>query len=133
MATINRASRFYRDIDLSFAKNPFTGDIYTKTNEEAVKASVKNLVLTRFYERPFNPSLGSPVTSLLFEPFTPGTKSTLENVITQLLRNYEPRCRLTDVSVVPKEDENSLDVTIQFTITNVQRPLTVNINLRRTR
>lgn len=133
MATVSRAARFFRDIDLSFAKNPFTGDIYTKTNEEAVKSSVKNLVLTNFYERPFNPALGSPVGSLLFEPFTPGTKSTLENVIIRLLNNYEPRCNLTRVNVTPKEDENSLDVSIEFTINNIQRPVTVNVNLRRTR
>lgn len=133
MAIINRAARFFRDIDLSFRVNPFTKDLYTKINEDAVKASVKNLVLTQFYERPFQPELGSPVYGLLFENFTPTIKSTLETVITQLIENYEPRCELTNVTVTDRQDENSLDVRIDFKVMNVNRPITVIVNLQRTR
>lgn len=133
MAVINRSTRSFRDIDLSFRVNPFTKDIYTKTNEEAVKTSVKHLVLTQFYERPFQPELGSPVYGLLFENFTPTIKSALETVITQLLNNYEPRCQILSVNVTDRPDDNSLDVRIDFRISNVNRPVTVIVNLRRTR
>lgn len=133
MATINRTARFFRDIDLSFRVNPFTKDLYTKTNEEAVKGAVKNLVLTQFYERPFQPELGSPVYGLLFENFTPILKNTLESVIRELIENYEPRAQLTNVTVTDKPDENSLDIRIDFRVVNVSRPVTLIVNLQRTR
>lgn len=133
MAVINRKARFYRDLDLAFAANPFTKDIYVKTNEEAVKNAVKNLVLTQNYERPFHPEIGSPVYGLLFEPFTPLIKNTLEKMISQLINNYEPRATLLGVNVTDKPDENSLDVQIDFRVNNIERPITVNVNLQRTR
>lgn len=133
MAVINRKARFYRDIDLAFAVNPFTKDVYVKTNEEAVKTAIKNLVLTQNYERPFHPEIGSPVYGLLFEPFTPLIKNTLEKVISQLITNYEPRATLLGVTVDDNPDQNSLDVQIDFRINNIERPITVNVNLQRTR
>jgi phage baseplate assembly protein W len=133
MATINRTARFFRDIDLSFRVNPFTKDLYTKTNEEAVKGAVKNLILTQFYERPFQPELGSPVYGLLFENFTPILKNTLESVIRELIENYEPRAQLTNVTVTDRPDENSLDVRIDFRVVNISRPVTLIVNLQRTR
>lgn len=133
MAVINRKVRFYKDIDLAFAANPFTKDIYVKNNEEAVKAAIKNLVLTQNYERPFHPEIGSPVYGLLFEPFTPLLKNTLEKVISQLINNFEPRATLLGVNVDDNPDQNSLDVQIDFRVNNIERPITVNVNLQRTR
>jgi phage baseplate assembly protein W len=133
MAVINRKARFYRDIDLAFAVNPFTKDVYVKTNEEAVKTAIKNLVLTQNYERPFHPEIGSPVYGLLFEPFTPLIKNTLEKVISQVITNYEPRATLLGVTVDDNPDQNSLDVQIDFRVNNIERPITVNVNLQRTR
>ena len=133
MAVINRKARFYRDIDLAFAVNPFTKDVYVKTNEEAVKTAIKNLVLTQNYERPFHPEIGSPIYGLLFEPFTPLIKNTLEKLISQVITNYEPRATLLGVTVTDDPDQNSLDVQIDFRINNIERPITVNVNLQRTR
>lgn len=133
MAVINRKARFYRDIDLAFAVNPFTKDVYVKTNEEAVKTAIKNLVLTQNYERPFHPEIGSPIYGLLFEPFTPLIKNTLEKLISQVITNYEPRATLLGVTVDDNPDQNSLDVQIDFRINNIERPITVNVNLQRTR
>lgn len=133
MAVINRKARFYRDIDLAFAVNPFTKDVYVKTNEEAVKTAIKNLVLTQNYERPFHPEIGSPIYGLLFEPFTPLIKNTLEKLISQLITNYEPRATLLGVTVDDDPDQNSLDVQIDFRVNNIERPITVNVNLQRTR
>ena len=133
MAVINRKARFYRDIDLAFAVNPFTKDVYVKTNEEAVRTAIKNLVLTQNYERPFHPEIGSPIYGLLFEPFTPLIKNTLEKLISQVITNYEPRATLLGVTVDDNPDQNSLDVQIDFRINNIERPITVNVNLQRTR
>lgn len=133
MAVINRKARFYRDIDLAFAVNPFTKDVYVKTNEEAVRTAIKNLVLTQNYERPFHPEIGSPIYGLLFEPFTPLIKNTLEKLISQVITNYEPRATLLGVTVTDDPDQNSLDVQIDFRINNIERPITVNVNLQRTR
>ena len=133
MAVINRKARFYRDIDLAFAVNPFTKDVYVKTNEEAVRTAIKNLVLTQNYERPFHPEIGSPIYGLLFEPFTPLIKNTLEKLISQVITNYEPRATLLGVTVTDDLDQNSLDVQIDFRINNIERPITVNVNLQRTR
>lgn len=133
MAVINRKVRYYRDIDMSLSLNPFSRDVYTKVNEEAIKNSLKNLILTKNYERPFRPEIGSPIYGLLFEPFTPVIKNVLEKVITQLIENFEPRVDLTSVIVTDKPDENSLDIRIEFRMANVERPITVNVNLERTR
>lgn len=133
MATIFRKARFFRDIDMAFRVNPFTNDVYTKNNEEAVKNSIKNLILTQHYERPFHPEIGSPVYGLLFEPFTPIIKNTLEKSIETVIETFEPRARLINVSVTDKPDENSLDVRIDFRINNIEKPLTVTTNIQRVR
>lgn len=133
MAVINRKVRYYRDIDMAFIANPFTKDVYTKVNEEAIKTSLKNLILTQNYERPFHPEIGSPVYGLLFEPFTPLLKNTLEKIITQLIENFEPRVALIGVNVTDTPDQNSLDVQIDFRMQNIELPITVNVNLQRTR
>lgn len=133
MATIFRKARFFRDLDMAFKANPFTNDVYVKVNEEAVKNSVKNLVLTQHYERPFHPEIGSPVYGLLFEPFTPIIKNTLEKSIETVIETFEPRAKLVNVTVVDKPDENSLDVRIDFRINNIEKPLTVTTNIQRVR
>ena len=80
----------YTDIDLNFSRNPVTNDVSVLTDTAAVKAAVKNLVLTDAGERPFNPTLGSSVHGLLFEPATPIIASAIESRIKTVLRNFEP-------------------------------------------
>ena len=89
--------------------------------------------MTQNYERPFHPEIGSPIYGLLFEPFTPLIKNTLEKLISQVITNYEPRATLLGVTVDDNPDQNSLDVQIDFRINNIERPITVNVNLQRTR
>lgn len=131
--TIKRNVRTYTDFNLAFDINPFTRDINIKKDEEAVKASIKNLLLTRNYERPFHPEIGSPIYALLFENFTPILKNTLEKVIEDLLIKFEPRATINSINVTDNPDENSLDIKIDFMMNNIDRPITVTSTLRRIR
>ena len=128
-----RNSRNYRDIDLDFARNPVTNDVNVVEDVIAVKRSVRNLVQTNFYERPFQPELGCGVRELLFEPFTPMTKVFLERKIEEVLINYEPRAQLQNVDVDDDQDGNRLVVSIYFYVVGVPGPQTVSTFLQRVR
>ena len=128
-----RNTRTYTDLDLNFIAGPSTGDIAKKYDENAIKQSVRNLMLTNHYERPFHPEIGSQVTSLLFEPYSPLLKAMLEQAITNTIINHEPRVRLISVEVNFNPDNNAVYVSIVFTILNTEQPITVNMILQRTR
>lgn len=128
-----RNTRIFSDIDLNFIANPATGDISMRYDENAVKASVKNLVLTQHFERPFHSNIGSPINSLLFDLASPLLTVTLKRAITDLINNHEPRVNLLDVIVNLSPNNNSVYVTIEFSILNTQRPITIDLVLERTR
>ena len=121
----------------NFTNQSFTysnpADIVGLYDVNSIKTAVKNLILTNNYERPFHPEIGSQVTSLLFEPATPMTGAVLKQSITQIINNYEPRVNLDQVDVLVNPDNNSVNVTIQFTIINTQTPQQLNLVLERTR
>ena len=94
-----RNSRPFRDIDLDFGRNAITNDVNVVEDVIAIKRSVRNLIQTNFYERPFQPELGCGIRELLFEPFTPMTKVFLQRKIEEVLINYEPRIQLQNVAV----------------------------------
>ena len=123
----------FKDIPLSFNAHPVTGLIKALTNREAVKQSVKNIVLTNHYERPYNPFLGGDVLSKLFEPMTSITEYEVTPNIKQALENFEPRADVLEVVVDAKEDLNALEVSITFNIINEIDPVTVNVLLERVR
>lgn len=131
MATRN--TRTFSDFDLNFIANPATGDIAKKYDENAIKQSIKNLVMTNHYERPFHPEIGSQVTALLFEPYTPMLSSMVQRAIIQTIENFEPRVKLISVDVNMNPDNNTVYVSITFRIINTQVPLTVDFTLQRTR
>lgn len=133
MATINRSIRTFSDFNLLFTAHPSTADVVTVTNENAVKAAIRNLILTKNYERPFHPEIGCQVSSLLFENFTPITKFIMEQTIRDVLEKFEPRARLTGIFVDEMPDDNAINVSVQFTLNNIERPITVNTILTRTR
>ena len=128
-----RNSRNYRDIDLDFARNPVTNDVNVVEDVIAVKRSVRNLVQTNFYERPFHPELGCGVRELLFENFTPMTKVFLERKIEEVIVNYEPRVELQNVAVDDDQDKNRLVVDIYFYVVGVPGPQVVETFLQRVR
>ena len=112
----------YRDFSLFFTKNPVTGDISTLTDVADVKRSVRNLVLTNEFDRPFHPEIASHVRDLLFQPFTAITYNLLRNRIDKVLEIYEPRAKLTRIEIDDREfqnmDNNTLSVKIFFYMNN---------------
>ena len=128
-----RNVRKFSDIDLSFTRNLVTSDVVQIEDVIAVKRSVKNLVQTNFYERPFQPELGCGIRELLFENFTPMTKVFLQNKIEEVLLNYEPRIDLQSVKVDDDQDNNRLVVDIYFYVVGSPGPQTVTTFLQRLR
>ena len=115
----DRVTRIYSDLDLDFMRNHTTSDLTKLEDVEAVKRSVKNLIQTNHYERPFHPEIGSGITSLLFEPLDPITANTLSRVIGEVITNFEPRAQVVSVDARPNLDTNSYEVTINFRVINV--------------
>jgi len=123
----------FKDIPLKFTAHPVTGNVKALVNREAVKQSVKNLVLTNFYERPYNPVLGGDVLSQLFENMDSITEFNISKNIRQVLDNYEPRAIIDDIKVSANHDSNALNATIIFRIKNDAEPIIVNVLLERVR
>ena len=128
-----RNSRRFRDLDLDFNRNAVTNDVNVVEDIIAIKRSVRNLVQTNFYERPFHPELGCGVRGLLFENFTPLTMIYMKRKIEETLINYEPRVSLTSVNVDDDQDRNRLVVDIHFRIIGVEGPQVVSTFLQRIR
>lgn len=128
-----RQTRTFSDLDLNFKAHPATGDATMKYDENAIKQSIKNLVMTNHYERPFHPEIGSQVRAVLFEPATPMLAITLKQAITNTIIAFEPRVNLQDVTITLSPDLNQLYVTIEFTIINTTRPISMSLVLERTR
>ena len=132
-----RSTYIYKDLSLYFTHNPISGDVTMVTDVQDIKRSVRNLVMTNRFEKPFHPEIASHVRDLLFEPFSPVTINLLRNRIETVLTNYEPRVTLTDVQVedpdFQKMDNNELNVRIFFTLKNDPEIQTVDVLLERLR
>lgn len=128
-----RKTRVFQDLDLNFTPHPVTKDIVRKYDENAIKQSLKNLILTRNFERPFHSEIGSPIRALMFELVTPLTALTIKRAIIDVVNNFEPRVELLSVDPVVSPDNNSLYVSITFKIRNTERPITLDLLLERTR
>lgn len=128
-----RNTRTFSDLDLNFTAHPVTKDVVRKYDEEAIKAAVKNLVLTQNYERPFHSEIGSQIRGLLFEPVSPMLNVLLKRAIADTIINFEPRVKLNEVLVTISPDNNEVYVSIYFTIINTTKPLQVSLVLTRTR
>ena len=115
---IERNTRQWKDLDLFFSKKVGSNDINTLTDITAVKRSVRNLVLTNHYEKPFHPEIGSGVRAMLFELMTPMTAFILTKKIENIIETYEPRARLVGVRALPNLDRNEYEVTIEFYVQN---------------
>ena len=118
-----RSSRIYRDLNLNFSTNPVTQDVTTVTDVNAVKRSVRNLLLTNHYDRPFHPEIGSNIQALMFENFGPITGNQLTRTIEELIANYEPRARVETVECYPLPDTNTYDIRIYFYVENLPAEL----------
>jgi len=123
----------YSDLDLRFLPQPGTKDVSFSYDEQAVIRSVKNLLLTGPFERPFQPLLGSQINKLLFEPINPLTAGLLEDEIVRTINNYEPRASVANISINAYPDQDAYQVSMFFYIGNNTTPTGINIILKRTR
>jgi len=130
---LSTSNRVWTDLDLDFTKHPITDDISKKRGVEAIKRSVRNLLQTNKYERPFNPELGSGIRSLLFELVSPTTANVLELTIREVLENYEPRIIIDHVRIQGDIDRNGYHITLEFTPINTLQPVTIELFLERLR
>ena len=128
-----RSNRIFTDLDLDFQMNTVTKDVPFLKDVEAVKRSVKNLIQTNYYERPFQPELGSNLRAMLFENMTPQISHLITKQIEQLLQTYEPRAEIVQVMTRPNLDKNAYQVTISFYVVNHPEPIAVETMLERLR
>lgn len=133
MATIKRNTRDFSDFSFLFNAHPSTLDITKKINEEAIKQSLRNLLLTKHYERPFHPEIGCQIHSLLFENWDPIVEKTMKQTIIDVVNKFEPRVRLIDVKIDAKPDENGINISIEFQLINSSLPVKFNTVLNRVR
>ena len=131
--TSKRSTRQFKDIDLDFGRNIVTNDVNKLTDVEAVKRSVRNLVLTNHYERPFHPELGCGIRQLLFENLTPMVAIQLERKVQEVLENFEPRVKINNILARPDLDRNAYELTINFYVIGATEPVTVSTFLERLR
>ena len=118
-----KISRAFNDISLSFSKHPVTNDIIALKNEDAIKKSVINLCRTRIDERFFNELLGTSIEDTLFEVVGPDIGASLEEEISTLLSNFEPRVDVSSVYVDTEQDHHGLYITIKYYIVGVPLPV----------
>ena len=123
----------FNDLDLNFNVHPTTKDVTQFKNERSIVNSIKNLILTNHYERPFQPELGSNLRRMLFEQVDNLTGAQLEREITEVIGNFEPRATVKDVTAVPTPDENGYSVNLVFYMDNNAAPISIDFFLERVR
>ena len=123
----------YKDFDISMSRHPLTNDVGVKNDINAINQSIRNLLYTNYYERPFQPMVGSNLRAILFEPADTITKNDLKQAITSIIGNYEPRVTLENLIIVDDPDRNSYRVTIVYKININQEPIELSVVLKRLR
>ncbi len=130
---VNKQIKRFKDLNLSFTRHPITEDVTVKSDEEAVKFALKNLLLTRNFEVPFHPEIGSSLTSQLFENYNSAMKNIVSQEISTVIFNYEPRAEVLDVLFEATPSRNQITISIIFRMVNVSEPITLSFLLERTR
>jgi len=120
---ITRNARQYTDLDLFFGRKSSDSDISKVTNIQAVKRSIRNLVLLNHFEKPFHPEIAGGIREMLFELMTPTVSAIIARKIEDVIKNYEPRARLVGVRASPDFDNNSYNVSIEFYVVNAPTEL----------
>jgi len=122
-------SDFYSNFDLELVKK----DLLSYKNEDSVKRSIRNILLTDKGERFFNPTFGSDIRKMLFENFSPSTEQVVADLIKTAIGNQEPRANVIDVNVSGNPDQNSMYINIVFSVINKAEPVTLELILNRIR
>lgn len=123
----------YSDVHKDMTVNPISSDLAVKRNEEAVKESIKNLILTDKGERLMQPLIGGNIRAMLFENNTPAVIKMIQEQVRTTIETYEPRCSLIDVNVLSMIDDNTVKIDIYFYINNIADPISLTVFLERTR
>ena len=129
---IGTRSRLYKDIDLTFANKP-SGEIFKKESSAAVKQAVKNLMLTNYFEKPFQPKFGGNLRDMLFDLADDDAEEDIEDRIKNAISIFEPRAQALNVTAVATPDRNAIRVTVEFRVINTQETVTVTTVLARLR
>lgn len=129
---LNTRKTLYSDFHMDLFQNPVSLDLARNTNEEAVKQSIRNLLLTDRGERPFQPNLGSNLRSLLFENLMPDTILVAKEMVKETIENYEPRASLLGVDIIARDD-HTISVVIVFNVINSEDDITLVTTLTRVR
>ena len=132
ISTVSR-KKGWADLDLSLKRHPIQKDIIPLKDDKAIRNAVKNLVLTNFYERPFQHSKGANLSGLLFEPADMITAYEIKESIREVITYYEPRVIIRGVNVLDDLDQNAWIINIRFLIKNINIETNVEVLLRRTR
>lgn len=132
-SSLDSRSKQWRDLDLSLVLHPIRKDIVPLRDDNAIRNAVKNLLLTNFYERPFNHSIGANLRALLFEPADAITRMAIKDNIERTLTEHEPRIKILDINVQDLRDENAYSIFVSFLIKEFDREEDVEIVLRRIR
>lgn len=125
--------RMFSDLDFNFGAHPVTKDITRTYDENSIKQSIKSLLLTRNFERPFHSEIGSPIRQLMFDPPGPMLIVMLRKAIIDVITMFEPRVEIIDIGIEDYIDRNAIDITLEFKIANTEKPITVQYTLERTR
>lgn len=123
----------YTDLDLDFIAHPITGDVTKKVGPDAIARSIRNLVMTNYYDRPFRSQIGSNALKMLFENIGPLTAINLEQAISDVVTNFEPRAKLIGVKVNADPDNNGYSAKIAFYVQNRPEPYQTTLFLERIR
>ena len=129
---IGTRTRLYKDIDLTFANKP-SGEIFKKEDAAAVKQAVKNLMLTNYFEKPFQPRFGGNLREMLFDLADDDAEEDIEDRIKNAIGVFEPRAQALNVTAVATPERNSIRVTVEFRVINTQETVTVTTVLARLR
>ena len=134
VVTANTAKEIvFSDFFTDFSRSPTSGMLNRKTNEDAVKQSVRNLLLTDKYERPYQPQIGSNIRALLFENWTPATGEIMKQYVQEVFDNFEPRAELVNCAVQANDSLNSIIVKIWFRLINSESITEFDVILKRVR
>lgn len=133
MLTARVRQKYYRDLDPSFELHPITNDLSRLFDEDAVGFSIRNLILTSFYERPFQPEIGTGIRALLFELFDPYTQHQIKREIRTVIQNFEPRAVITDLEVTTYFEDNAIEIEIFYYAKGIETQETLKVVLRKVR
>lgn len=123
----------YSDFLINFDRHPLNGSLARLTNEDSVKQSIRNLILTEVFERPYQPNIGSKIYSLLFDPMDEMTTNLIKRTIEDTIRLHEPRANLLGVDVFPIEARNEYNVNITFSMINAFEEIQMDLIIKRIR